>query len=133
MFISFSSFSQIHLLTHKSEKITYKEYDALKYISSLDEKLLYSENVVRYYDNGTDLLYSIITTTKENSNTKILLYPTGTIEYITTVIGSESYLRHGNLKINGVNNFLSLSSCNNKECYYWVFVNNEVVYKGAAK
>lgn len=132
-FISLNSFSQIHFLTHKTEKISYSEYDSLKYIASMDEKFIYSEEVVRYYDNGTELLYSVIDNTKDTINTKIYLYPSKTIEYNTYVtLSGVSYLRHGTLNINGVNNFLSLSSCDIKECYYWVFVNKDIVYKGSA-
>lgn len=133
LLISLKSFSQIHFLTHKDEKISYSEYDSLKYLLSLDQSLLYSENVVRYYDNGTTLLYSVIETSKENTVSKIYLYPTKTIEYTTTAkVSNNIIVRQGALKINGVNNFLSLSSCDNKECLYLVFVNKDSVYKGTA-
>ncbi|WP_294964970.1 hypothetical protein [uncultured Flavobacterium sp.] len=132
LFISFNSFSQIHFLTHKQEKISYSEYDSLKHLSSLDENFLYTDDVVRYYDNGTTLLYSIIEVTKGDTSTKTYLYPSKTIEYVTTAkLGSGLLSRQGTLKVNGSNYFLSVSSCDSKSCFYIIYVNKEAVYKNS--
>ncbi|WP_374172727.1 hypothetical protein [Flavobacterium tructae] len=132
-FISFNSFSQIHFLTHTKEKISYSEYDSLKYLSSLDENFLFVDDVVRYYDNGTTLLYSVIEATKGSNTTKTYLYPSKSIEYTTTgKVDDNLLVRQGNLKINGQNNFLSISSCDAKSCFYIIYVNKDVVYKNNA-
>ncbi len=133
-FISFSAFSQIHFLTHQDEKISYSEYDNFKYIASIHPNFSASENIKRYYDNGKVLLYSTSELSSEDKTCVVYIYPSGTIEYtITLKIKGQAVTEQGTLKINGVNYFLSITSCNEKTCECWVFVNKEQVYKGNAE
>lgn len=132
-FVSFCSYSQIHFLTHKDDKISYSEYDNLKHIASIDRNFFCDETVKRYYDNGTTLLYTIAEKTSNDKSCKVYIYPSGTIDYTTIVKVKDKFvIEQGTLKINGVNYFLNISSCNDELCNYWVFVNKKEVYNGSA-
>lgn len=132
--ISFASYSQIHFLTNRDEKISYSEYDNLKYLASIDDSFFAFETIKRFYDNGTTLLYSVSDNSKDESFCKFTILPSGTIEYTTSrKIKGKAILNSGTLKINGVNYFLNISSCSDELCTYWVYVNKELVYKGDAK
>lgn len=131
IFLTSFSFSQTSV---KNEKISFSEYDNLKYIQSLDEDFVFTENIVRYYEKNSSTSYSLSNFTIGNKTVTIIIYPTSTIEYIiNNNIANIQYTTTGTLKINGSNKFLTISSCNVEDCTYWIYVNKDEVYKATAK
>lgn len=126
LLVSFCGFSQVA----KTEKINFSEYDDLKYIKSIDENFTIWDTLKRFYDLKGNLLYSKINYTSVYAY-EVTIYPNGNINY--TIQGNTANIEFttvANMVKYGVNRVYSVGTCGGGECQYYVYMNNEQIYKG---
>lgn len=116
----------------KNEKISFSEYEDLKYISTKENAgFNFFENINRVYDTKGNLMYSQLIYKKDYVNVTYTIYKNGDINYTYTAnAGSQTFTINGNLTKYGVNKLLSRVECGAGQCEYSVFMNNKNIYTG---
>lgn len=134
LFYSFSfSQSQTSTILTKTEKISYKHYDNLKYIKQIIPTFNYSEDIINTYSDSNPIIgFSPLDLIQRIYISSYIVYPTGSIEFFIKS-PTLNIQTNGFLRIEGVNRFLEFSNCTLQKCDYKLFVNTENVYNGTAK
>lgn len=119
----------------KEEKISFSEYDNLKYIMSIDSNSKFYDSITRFYDVDNNIIYSSSSFSLLNKNMDLKIYNPYLYEYFYTDIISNIEIEvTGVLKIVGSNKFFILTVCNSVDgCEHYYYLNEKKISQSISK